>query len=52
MRSHHPALDEKVFEVLDPRVAIERRTGFGGPSAAQVKDAIARARAELGTPRS
>jgi argininosuccinate lyase len=51
MQSHHPLLDEKVFEVLDPEVAIERRTGIGAPSAAQVKGAIARARAELGAPR-
>jgi argininosuccinate lyase len=50
MRTFHPALDEKVFEVLDPEVAIERRKGYGAPSAAQVASAIQRARAELGLP--
>ncbi len=48
MRGFHPALDESVLAVLDPEVAIERRTGFGAPSAAQVKSAIAAAREALG----
>jgi argininosuccinate lyase len=47
MRSFHPALDEAVFAVLDPEVAIERRTGYGAPAAAQVRQAIAKARGEL-----
>jgi len=48
MRGFHPELDEKVLAVLDPEVAIERRTGFGSPAASQVKLAIARAREILG----
>jgi argininosuccinate lyase len=48
MKGFHPALDEKVLEVLDPEVAIERRVGFGAPSAAQVRAAIAAAREALG----
>jgi argininosuccinate lyase len=48
MQSFHEALDEQVLAVLDPEVAIERRKGYGAPSMAQVKQAIARARAELG----
>jgi argininosuccinate lyase len=48
MKGFHPALDEKVLEVLDPEVAIERRAGFGAPSAAQVRRAIAAAREALG----
>jgi argininosuccinate lyase len=51
LRTFHPLLDEKVFDVLDPEVAIERRKGYGGPSTAQVEQAIQRARAELGMPR-
>jgi argininosuccinate lyase len=51
MRKFHAALDESVYEVLDPEVAIERRKGFGAPSAAQIEKAIQRARAELGPPR-
>ncbi|HKQ71325.1 MAG TPA: argininosuccinate lyase [Polyangiaceae bacterium] len=47
MRGFHPALGEDVLTVLDPEVAIERRAGFGSPSMAQVKSAIARARDEL-----
>jgi argininosuccinate lyase len=47
MLGFHPALDEKVYEVLDPEVAIERRKGFGAPSSAQVREAIRRARAQL-----
>jgi argininosuccinate lyase len=47
MRGFHPAIDDKVLEVLDPEVAIERRTGFGGPSAAQVQKAILTAREAL-----
>jgi argininosuccinate lyase len=48
MKGFHPALDEKVLEVLDPEVAIERRAGFGAPSAARVRSAIAAAREALG----
>jgi argininosuccinate lyase len=48
MKGFHPALDEKVLEVLDPEVAIERRAAFGAPSAAQVRRAIAAAREALG----
>jgi argininosuccinate lyase len=48
MKGFHPALDEKVLEVLDPEVAIERRSAFGAPSAAQVRAAIAAAREALG----
>ncbi len=48
MKGFHPALDEKVLEVLDPEVAIERRSGFGAPSAARVRAAIAAARESLG----
>jgi argininosuccinate lyase len=48
MRGFHPALDESVLALLDPEVAIERRAGFGAPSAAQVKSAIAAAREALG----
>ncbi len=48
MRGFHPALDEQVLGVLDPEVAIERRTGFGSPAASQVKAAIATAKAILG----
>ena len=51
MRGFHPALDESVLKVLDPEVAIERRTGFGAPSLARVKAAIATARERLGAPR-
>jgi argininosuccinate lyase len=47
LRGFHPSLDEKVLEVLDPEVAIERRSGFGAPSAAQVRRAIAAARQAL-----
>jgi argininosuccinate lyase len=47
MKGFHPALDEKVLEVLDPEVAIERRAGFGAPSATQVNAAIAAARETL-----
>jgi len=36
-----------LLEVLDPEVAIERRSGFGAPSAAQVRRAIATARQAL-----
>jgi argininosuccinate lyase len=46
-RSFHPAFDDGVFQVLDPEVAIERRQGFGGPSAGRVRAAIASARADL-----
>jgi argininosuccinate lyase len=48
MKGFHPALDEKVLEVLDPEVAIERRAAFGAPSAARVRSAIAAARQALG----
>jgi argininosuccinate lyase len=48
MRGFHPALDESVLHVLDPEVAIERRTGFGSPALAQVRSAIASARERLG----
>jgi argininosuccinate lyase len=48
MRGFHPALDDKVLAVLDPEVAIERRTGFGSPAAARIKAAIATAREILG----
>ncbi|HEX9295351.1 MAG TPA: argininosuccinate lyase [Polyangiaceae bacterium] len=48
MRGFHLVLDEKVLEVLDPEVAIERRTAIGSPSMAQVKRAIAAAREALG----
>jgi argininosuccinate lyase len=48
MRGFHPLLDEQVLTVLDPEVAIERRAGFGAPSAAQVKRAIDTARRALG----
>ena len=51
LRGFHPALDEEVLEVLDPEVAIERRTGFGAPSLTRVKAAIATARERLGAPR-
>jgi len=47
MRGFHPSLDEKVLEVLDPEVAIERRAGFGAPSATQVRKALAAARERL-----
>ena len=47
LRGFHPALDDKVLEVLDPEVAIERRAGFGGPAAAQVQKAIVAAREAL-----
>jgi argininosuccinate lyase len=47
MRGFHPAIDDKVLEVLDPEVAIERRSGFGGPAAAQVRNAIVAAREAL-----
>ena len=47
LRGFHPSLDEKVLVVLDPEVAIERRSGFGAPSAAQVRRAIATARQTL-----
>jgi argininosuccinate lyase len=50
MRGFHPALDESVLEVLDPEVAIERRAGYGAPSAAQVRRAIAAAREALKRP--
>jgi argininosuccinate lyase len=45
LRAFHPALDEGVYAVLDPEVALERRAGFGAPSAAQVRAQIAAARA-------
>jgi argininosuccinate lyase len=48
MRGFHPALDDKVLAVLDPEVAIERRTGFGSPAASQIKLALATARQILG----
>jgi argininosuccinate lyase len=47
MRGFHPAIDEKVLEVLDPEVAIEGRAGFGGPAAARVRKAIVAARETL-----
>jgi argininosuccinate lyase len=47
MRGFHPALDDKLLEILDPEVAIERRAGFGGPAAAQVQKAILAAREAL-----
>ena len=47
LRAFHPALDESVLLVLDPEVAIERRTGFGGPSSERVKQAILAAKALL-----
>jgi len=47
LRSFHPAFDASVYDVLDAEVAVERRTGFGAPSAAQVEKAIASARARL-----
>jgi argininosuccinate lyase len=47
MKGFHPTLDEKVLEVLDPEVALERRAGFGAPSAAQVRGAIVAARETL-----
>jgi argininosuccinate lyase len=48
LRGFHPVLDEQVLAVLDPEVAIERRKGFGAPSAAQVRKAILAARRALG----
>jgi argininosuccinate lyase len=48
LRGFHPALDEQLIAVLDPEVAIERRKGFGAPSAAQVRQAILVARQSLG----
>jgi argininosuccinate lyase len=48
MRGFHPALDEQVLAVLDPEVAIERRIGYGAPSASRIKSAIAEAREILG----
>jgi argininosuccinate lyase len=47
LRAFHPSLDETVLEVLAPEVAIERRSGFGAPSMAQVRRAIAAAREAL-----
>jgi argininosuccinate lyase len=47
MRSFHPLLDESVLPLLDPETAIERRTTFGSPSLAHVKQAIASARRAL-----
>lgn len=43
----HPAIDPSVRAVLDPVVAIERRQIHGGPAEAQVRRAIAAARASL-----
>jgi argininosuccinate lyase len=47
LRGFHPALDEEVLKVLDPEVAIERRQGYGAPSAAQVRAAIIAGRKSL-----
>lgn len=48
MRAESEIIDETVFEVLDPEVAIERRVVFGGPKEAEVRQAIAFWKAELG----
>ena len=40
MREVCPLIDEGVYEVLDPEVAVERRITLGGPSEARVRAAI------------
>ena len=40
LRDEHPALDEAVFNALDPEVAIERRGLYGGPARARVQAQI------------
>jgi argininosuccinate lyase len=47
LRSEHPAFDESVFTALDPEVAIERRSGIGGPARARVHEQIDALRARL-----
>ncbi len=47
IRTFHPSLDESVRTVLDPEIALERRTGFGGPSSTEVRRAIAVAKSLL-----
>ena len=46
-RAYHPSFGSDVLEWLDPERAIERRNVPGGPKERFVREAIARARAEL-----
>jgi argininosuccinate lyase len=46
-RTVAPELDARVYEVLDPERAIERRATLGGPARAAVEHEIERALAEL-----
>ena len=48
MRAVHAGIDQDVYRVLDPEVAVERREGFGGPAAVRVRAALAEARRQLG----
>jgi argininosuccinate lyase len=40
LKREHPAFDESVYRALDPEVAIERRTLYGGPARARVGEQI------------
>lgn len=48
-RRFSPAFAEDVYQVLDVQAALARRAAYGAPAPARVREALARARARLGT---
>jgi argininosuccinate lyase len=42
LRSHHPSFDEEALVGLNPRVAAERRTSFGGTSPGEIERQVER----------
>ena len=46
-QEEHPTFDASIFAALDPEVAIERRSGVGGPARVQVESALSRWRAHF-----
>jgi argininosuccinate lyase len=48
LRQIDPRIDERVFDVLSVEASVRSRTSYGGTAPEQVRDQVARAKADLG----